>query len=142
MAATKLTLASLGDLDKGRVGHCVQNSIEAAVKDCRDRPGLKVARKIIITVMIDPQMDDEDELAGNELLDAHVNVEVATKFPSRKSRTYSMGLTKRSAIFNELTPDNVRQATIDDPNGMFRVIDEDNASDDDEGDLAVAGSGD
>lgn len=137
MAATKLTLASLGELDRGRVGHCVQLSIEAAVKDCRDRPGLKVARKITITVSIDPQMDEEEELAGNELLDAHVSVEVATKFPSRKSRTYSMGLTKRSAIFNELTPDNVRQVTIDDPNGMFRVIDEDN--DDDEGDRAIAG---
>lgn len=121
MAVQKFSLASLAELDGGRIAIAVNKALERAAMDCRDRPALKSTRTVDIEISICPVPTDDPDA---DLIDSHVTVQIKEKIPPRVSKPYSMAVTRRSLVFNEVSPDSVRQATFDDPNGLRRVVDE------------------
>lgn len=105
----ELNLENLLELDGGRVAAAFQLGLKRASLDCDDRPGESKARIVSLQCEITPIVGEDGYLE-----DVNVKFQVTDKVPTRKSRTYSMGFRKGgSLVFNDLSDDNINQATID-----------------------------
>lgn len=109
MTIEKLDLGSLERLDQGRVGVSFEHALRRAEADCKDRPGVKAARTVTLVATIIPVQDEKGELDT-----CNVAFCVHESIPKRKSRVYNMTASPGGLLFNELSPDNIKQATIDD----------------------------
>lgn len=109
----KFTLASLSDLDMGKVSAAVQGELSAVVRDLVDRPGDQAKRSVILQIDLTPEKND---LGVCET--ALVDFKISSRVPPRQSRAYSMGVHPSGGlIFNPESPDNVRQASLDEAKG-------------------------
>lgn len=98
----------LGKMDGGRLRITLEDAIRLMHEDCRDRPGLKKPRKIVLQISMDPIQD------GNELESVNVDFSVKATPPGRTSRIYNMRSDKkRGLLFNDASPDAARQGTMD-----------------------------
>lgn len=108
MALEKLTLASLATMDGGRHAAAFEQALTRARFDCEDRAAVKGARRIALVVSLIPRADDNGNLER-----VHVEFALDEKHPKRQSRSYSMQAVHGGLVFNELSPDDVRQGTLD-----------------------------
>lgn len=105
MARMRLTLASIKDLDNGRVHAAWGHELAHVVKDCYDRPNDGKARKVTLQASLTPK--------GEEAVD--IELEITSSVPPRRSRPFEMAIAPRDGdlIFNDASQDDVRQGTLD-----------------------------
>ena len=97
MALYELSLASLSALDSGRVDVMFKHCLERVIWDCKDRCGVKDARKIRIEIGLTPVIGED-----GDLMSCNVTVDMTESTPKRKSPRYDMGLRGKSLVFHEL----------------------------------------
>jgi hypothetical protein len=113
MAIELLKLSTLPAVADGKIASQFDKLLERAVEDCRSRPQVGGARKVILEVSIIPLPDDTGELDSTE-----VSFELKTKAPSRQSRAYSMGAKKTNTLyFNTENAESIHQRTLDEQAG-------------------------
>jgi len=120
VAIEKFELASVAKMDMGRIRSAWDREMRLAREDCVDRPALKKARKVILVATLTPS-DGEDA----ELID--VQFEIDHKLPRRTSRPYQMQVARGRMLFNDLSPDDVAQMTLDEVGPRSTRGDEDDA---------------
>lgn len=108
MALEHLKLSSLHLLDEGRVERAFALALQRALADCEDRPALPEKRVVALRLNLTPVASPEGRLETCE-----VEFEVVDAQPKRRSRPYSMRATPTGLFWNELSPDDVRQRTLD-----------------------------
>lgn len=108
----KRKFESLSDLvlvDRGLIDALFKDGMKRAYLDLSDRPHVKGARSVSLTVSMTPV---EGTLAG--ILDeVHVEFDVKVKTPVVRTKTYSMCPRNGHMTFNAESPDNHRQHTLD-----------------------------
>jgi hypothetical protein len=114
MGLKELCLASLHDLDRGKVGRQCDLLLAEARKDCVTRPTLKVARTVIIKLSLTPTSVDD---LGN-VEDVDCDVKLSSTLPSFAPATIHCSLQttpsgKSQLLFNSESPGNARQGTLD-----------------------------
>jgi len=109
MGKQRLTLQSLTGLDSGVPAGAFQAELRKVVEDCIKRPGLDSVRKVQLDVHIKPCVDSRGVC---EI--ANVEFEVSSSIPKQRTREYQMEVhAKGELLFNELSPDDVHQQTLD-----------------------------
>jgi hypothetical protein len=103
----KMTLETLIAMDGGRIAQVFNREVERLTSDCEDRPALKKARKLTLTLTLLPVPTDEGDLDS-----VFFNVALDVKAPKKESKVYSAAATKDGLFYNELAPENARQQTI------------------------------
>lgn len=112
MALQKFNLAVLGTIDDGRISEAFAQALARVEHDLRDRAVVKKSRKITITLEMTPVANERGDLES-----CWVGLDVKDNIPARKTKNYNMAATRGGLMFNELSPEEVRQQTIDDVNG-------------------------
>ncbi len=110
MALQQFNLKNLGDLDEAIV-EAFRRHLARAVADCDDRPADKKPRSVILEFSVSPVFNT------NTLSIDSVDVEVAvtSKVPPHRTKPYNMAIKAGGLLaFNNLSPDDVYQKTIDD----------------------------
>jgi hypothetical protein len=103
--------ATIGRLDRGRVGIAIRDFIRQAVNDCLDRPGDDRARVIKLEFALKPVAETHGEHVSCE--GAKGVAKVKLKLPDRESSTLDFGVRKGGhLLYNENSPSNHRQATL------------------------------
>jgi hypothetical protein len=109
MAIERLSFEALTDLDGGRVCEAFDQAVARLEADLHDRPGVKSARQVTLTISMTPVMDENGSLEGCD-----TSFEVKDRIPKRKSRNYTMRAGKGGGLFfNNFAPENPNQRTID-----------------------------
>lgn len=127
MALEKFTLGSLAKMDDGRLAIVFAHALKRIEDDCRDRPGVVDPRKITLNAILAPQVDQ----SGN-LVSIDVKFEVNETIPKRSTQTYNMAVTRAGILYNEMSPDDVNQATLDFSSRPRDYSDESDIADDDD----------
>lgn len=110
MAVKKFGIAELQNLDDGRVALQIDKLIRAATDDCMNRPGVEGARKITITMTMNPIQDE-----GGVCEEVAVEVQSKLGTPSMCSKTFSMGTNAaQGLLYNDASNQNIHQQTLDD----------------------------
>lgn len=112
MAIEKFSLKSLADIDNGRVREAFEQALGRCESDCKDRPGVDAARKVTLTATLSPVIDPDGEMSS-----CNVQFQITDSVPQRKSKVYNMQAGRAGLLFNELSPDEVNQMTIDEAPG-------------------------
>lgn len=106
------SLNKLGQLDGGRVAEAFAQAMKRVVLDCEDRPGDDKARKVILQGEITPIVGQGGVCEG-----VNIEFQIQDKLPTRKSRSYAMGVKSGGKIFFSTgDPLNVDQFTFDEVN--------------------------
>lgn len=108
MALEKFTLATLSTMDGGRIQTAFQQALDRLRYDCEDRPSVKGARKVTLSVELTPVAADNGELSSVD-----VDIELNERLPKRGTKTFNMEPVVGGMLFNELSPEEVRQKTLD-----------------------------
>lgn len=103
----QLSIQSLVDLDSGIVAEQVERHLRRVAQDCMDRPGDKSPRKTTLEFSFSPVCDQQ----GNAET-VNCEVEIKSKVPVHRSKTYEMGLTKAGFIFNRDVPESLDQGVL------------------------------
>lgn len=106
----RLDTKALAALDDGRISEAFNQALKRCLLDCKDRPGLKDPRKVALVVTMTPLMADD----SSQLESCDVHFEIHDTVPKRKTKVYNMREKGGSLLFNELSPDDHRQSTLDD----------------------------
>lgn len=109
MALKKFDFGSLVDLDGGRVREALEQAVARCLADCKDRPGLIEPRTVTLIMNMTP-MASQDVLS---LESVNMEFHIVEKAPKRKSKAYEMQARGEGLFFNELSPDDADQGTID-----------------------------
>lgn len=117
MAPKLFNFTSLADFDDGRIREAVDLELNRARLDCEDRPGLKQARKVTLTVILEPESDERGKIA-----DVQVSFDIQARFPKRASRPYTMAAKRGHLVFNDLSPDDPNQMTLDQVGSVKGVV--------------------
>lgn len=105
----ELTLATLAEIDGGRLAIAFAQALKRCAEDCDDRPGEKKARNVSLNVSVTPILD-EDGMCD----DCDVQVNIADSVPKRKSKAYNCSLRKGGHLmFHPDSLDNHEQHTIE-----------------------------
>lgn len=102
------TLASLAAMDGGRIATAFEQALNRLRYDCEDRPAVEGKRSLTLTVNLEPVPDDSGALGSVD-----VTFALNEKLPKRASKSYNMQAVAGGLIFNELSPEEVRQKTLD-----------------------------
>lgn len=108
MALEKFSLSALAAMDGGRLQVAFQQALDRLRYDCEDRPSIKGARKVNLCVSLTPVATDSGELESVD-----VDIDIAERMPKRSSKSFNMQAVAGGLVFNELSPDEVRQKTLD-----------------------------
>lgn len=103
----KMTLETLVAMDGGRIAQAFNREVERLTSDCDDRPALKKARKLTLTITLLPVPTDDGNLDS-----VFFGVAIDAKAPKKESKVYSAVATKDGLVYNEQAPENARQQTI------------------------------
>jgi len=109
MALQKFDLGILSTIDDGRIREAFGQALTRVEHDLRDRSIVKKPRKITISLTLTPVPDERGELES-----VWVGLDVKDNIPARQTKNYNMRATRAGLMFNELSPEEVRQQTIDD----------------------------
>ena len=105
----ELTLASMAEIDGGRLAIAFAQALRRCAIDCDDRPGEKKPRMVTIQVSTVPILD-EDGLCE----DCDVKVTIADSVPKRRSKAYNCSLRKGGhLLFHPDSLDEHEQHTMD-----------------------------
>jgi hypothetical protein len=108
---------TLATIDGGRVKKAIEHYVQRALADCADRPALKEARKVTLTISLTPEQDDRGMLD-----ECAVEFNYSEALPKRRSKPYSMKavvdddghlVEGQGLIFNDLSADDPKQTTLD-----------------------------
>lgn len=110
-----LSLETLADLDGGRIQAAVDRELAHINRDLEDRPALNKARKLTIEISATPYASESGGRRG--MGGAKVVVKVKSSVPDRQSKDFDMIPTQDGLGWNELSPEDARQLTIDDAHG-------------------------
>lgn len=109
MGIKKFGIEDLGSLDDGRVVAQVNKLLNGATNDCMNRPGVDGARKIAITILLNPITDE-----GGVCEEVALEVQSKMTVPSMISKTFSMGANAAQGLLhNPASPENIHQRTLD-----------------------------
>lgn len=107
----ELDLASLAEIDGGRLNLAFMHELDRVLADLDDRPGETKAREISLKIGFVPVMD------GTVCDSAKVQAVVCSNVPKRTSKVYDMNLRKRSGkvklMFRPDSLEDADQTTID-----------------------------
>lgn len=109
MSLAKVSLGSIAELDAGRLAEAFQQEIAKVEHDLKDRPGLKGARTVSLVMTAKPISDARGELISVDLL-----FDVKSSTPKKSSQIYNAACGRNGLHVNDLSPDDVRQSTLDD----------------------------
>ena len=102
MARMTLTLKTLSDFDFGKAEKAFLRSLKTVVDDCRDRPGEKKPRQVILTAYLTPRLEED----GN-LDECDVEFTCVPKIPPFRTAPKPVGVTTSGQLyFNDMAPDN------------------------------------
>lgn len=104
----KLDMAALSLLDGGRLAKAFEKALYELQEDCKDRPALSSARKLTLTVLIEPECNDD----ATDLIGCDVGFEIKTAMPKKQTRAYNMRAKGGSLYFNEESPENANQGAL------------------------------
>ena len=104
-----LSLATLKDLDFGKVDTSFSSKLRAVIADLKDRPGLDRERQVILTLKMKPAETTQGVLDSVEVF-----FEVRTKVPAAQSIAHNMAAGKDTLVFSTESPTDHKQSTIDD----------------------------
>lgn len=109
MAIEVLNLSSLSSIDQGRLAVAFEHELKKCEADCSDRPAIEKARIVRLEISLTPRLAE----GSLEMESADVFFKVSSAIPKKETRNYNMRATRSGLVFNELSPDNVNQATLD-----------------------------
>lgn len=108
MALEKFDIAALATIDEGRIAEAFAQALKRCEADCKDRPLLSKDRKVRLEAKLLPIADE-----GGNLREVLVQFEVKDEQPLRSSKVYHMSAGRGGLFFNELSPEDSRQLTLD-----------------------------
>jgi len=101
----QLTLASLANMDRDRVGHVLQKHLNSVQNDCRNRPcdatGKAHARLVTIEIELTPELEI-DEIGPPELCGMNAEIRIKSKLPVDRSNTVRMAVTETGMFFSPI----------------------------------------
>lgn len=103
----KFTLATIAEMDGGRIKTAFEQALKRIEADCKDRPGVKAARKLELVLTMTPIADD------GELDSVDVTFRIKDAVPKRESKSYNMQAVAGGLLFNDASPEDVRQMSLD-----------------------------
>lgn len=106
----KFNIESLASIDNGMLRAAFEAAVKRAREDCTDRPGVKEARKVVLTMTIEPCSDDDAGSADS----VDVRFFVEEKLPKRGGRKTNMLCGRGGMAYNDGSPDDVDQLTFGD----------------------------
>lgn len=107
MALEKFNLATIADMDGGRIRAAFEQALARLEADLKDRPAVKTARKLELILDLTPVSD------GGELDSVNVKFRVKDNVPKRESKAYNMQAVAGGLLFNDASPEDVKQKTLD-----------------------------
>jgi len=107
MALSKFELSTLATMDGGRLKAAFDLAFQRLIEDCKDRPELPAARRVTLTVTVKPRTEQ------GSLDTVDVTFDIKDALPKRSTRSYNMSVGRAGALWNELSPDQIRQTTLD-----------------------------
>ena len=107
MSVQKLSLEALAEMDGGRIAEALAQALRRCEADCKDRPAVKATRSVSLQIKMVPVCDD------GELDSVNVAFEINDKLPKRSSKSYNMRAVRGGLVFNDLSPEDVDQMTLD-----------------------------
>lgn len=107
MALEKFSLATIADMDGGRIRAAFEQALRRIEADLKDRPGVKGARKLELVLDLKP-VGEEGELDS-----VNVTFRIKDNVPKRESKAYNMQAVPGGLLFNDASPEDVRQKTLD-----------------------------
>lgn len=119
MAIEKFSLEALSRIDEGRLREGFDQALRRCLDDCRDRPALGDARTVQLSMTMTPVIGEDGNLES-----ADVRFQVHDAQPKRRSKVFNMKHTASGLLFNELSPADIRQGTLDQvagPQGVTRA---------------------
>lgn len=109
MAVEQFRFEKLATIDGGRIREAWEQAMKRARDDVHDRPGVKKPRKVILVTTLTPD-DSADGVVGDTV---DVQFEIDDSLPKRQSQAYNMKHGRGGLLFNEVSPDDIRQGTLD-----------------------------
>lgn len=108
MSLTQVTLATLPDLEDGKIAVAFDRLLQAAADDCDKRPGDPKPRVVTIKVAVTPAPYPDGTCDKTT-----TEVEITGKNPPMRSQPISMRLHKGGRLSVNLdSPDDVNQTTM------------------------------
>ncbi len=121
MAFVQLTVASIEQIDEGRLGKAFLMHLKRLIQDCNDRPKEKKKRKLVMEIDMVPVLGDDGVV---ETIGAEFEFTFRSKTPDHKSKTYSLRTNKQGqAAFSSESPENADQLTFGDINPATGKVD-------------------
>lgn len=108
MAAQRFSLASLATIDDGRIRAAFEQALLRCEHDCKDRPAVADPRKVTISASLVPVLGPDGEMDSCD-----IQFQIMDSVPKRKSKVYNMLAHRDGLLFNELSPEDIHQRTID-----------------------------
>lgn len=118
MAVKKFELESLSELDGGRIREAFDQAMRRCEMDCKDRPGLSDPRKLTLTMEMVPVISED----GQRLESCNLQFQVKDQCPPRKSKAYNMHSRAGGLLWNEMSPEDLKQGSLDDATGPKEVV--------------------
>ena len=113
MKRCKLSLASLAELDLGKVDGAFKAQLRHILADLVDRPEEKKERTIILKMSVAPE-----EVSRGVLDSVRVWFQLGSKVPGLRSKDYSMLASDKDISFNADSLDDAKQLTFESPEGQ------------------------
>jgi len=107
MALEAFTLATIAEMDGGRIRAAFEMALRRLEADCKDRPGVESARKLALVPHMTPVCD------GGDLDSVNITFKITDTVPKRESKSYNMQAVPGGLLFNDASPEDVRQGTLD-----------------------------
>lgn len=114
---TMLTMGTLAEIDNGRLREAFEQALRRAQTDCKDRPALEKARKITLQLSMVPIVGDSGDLES-----CNVEFQIKEALPPRDTRTFNMAADEAGLYFNDLSPKDIRQRSLDEGPGPRKVV--------------------
>lgn len=108
MAVKKFGIDQLALIDGGRIKEAWEREMKRMREDCQDRPALNKPRQVHIVTSLVPVCGEDGTLES-----VKVAFDIDHKMPKRQSQVYDMKAVPGGLVFNELSPEDVRQGTLD-----------------------------
>jgi len=108
---TNFNLGVLNGIDSGKIGLAWDRFVSQATDDCMDRPGEKGARKVTLTMIVKPDIEE-----GGQCETVLTGFEVTSSLPKMRSRAYSMeprkSRTGSKLVVNDASLEQVKQMSL------------------------------
>jgi len=102
------SIVALLKINRGVGAVMGRQELDRVMRDLIERPTLKNARTLIMTFTFTPLADPRGILE-----EVKVSIEANSRTPKMKTRDYSMSVDGDKLIFNDESPEDVRQGTLD-----------------------------